>query len=155
MNKQQEWLKKHYPVSAFDLANSGADDKELLQHALAKWQGITWEELDKADLINNRGDIGYYEEGEFVEILSINTYSCTMCCKYIDLASKHKRDEKGHVLGCMDCPIAKARGGYACDVPGYHDEEDSPWTTWQLTGNPRLMIEAIENAIKYVEEHNA
>jgi hypothetical protein len=132
---KKSWLDEFYPVSIPRVAKENAKNPvALIQHSLTKWRGLTPESLNKHEL---RLALGYnpsVKTSKDMEVLCINSDSCSLCAIYL-----HEEEQ------CSRCPLYKVLGG-RCD-----DNKGSPYQTFACTGNPEPMIEALEKALEYVQ----
>jgi len=122
-SKGEAWLKKYYPVEAETLAN--ASDIECVQHSLNKWRGLTKDVLEKYGLVSDESLI----EGDNFSFY-IDDDSCALCVKYLV-----------QEVMCTGCPLSKQLGK-PCDA-----NYIAPYSIFIRTGNPLLMIKALEKTL--------
>lgn len=129
------WQVEFYPTPA---AGTAVTDAAI--HSLRKWRGLTCENLSRHDV--RRGAFGSIEDvdGHF----PISTETCALCSHFWeDVEDYDYCDEDHH---CGDCPLARARGGIACDDER-EGETCSPYQAWVERGDPQPMILWLEQAM--------
>ncbi len=123
----ETWRKEFYPVPASDAATS---DLEAARHSLRKWRGLRQEILEKHDAEVD-------EAGHRTPPISVDDCSCALCCR-------HLNNEEGH---CGECPLIVLTG-FHC---GGHQKQ---WSAWVDCYNPEPMIEALEELVRRLEDHD-
>ncbi|MBK8271405.1 MAG: hypothetical protein IPK83_25030 [Planctomycetes bacterium] len=73
----EQWLSKHYPVPASELAQ--ASDEECLLHCMNKWEGAKEENLPEGMIYQNHC-VGNDGDG-----LVFDYDTCALCQKYLRL----------------------------------------------------------------------
>lgn len=137
------WKQEFYPVDAEDVVSHGANYDEIaidmIKHSLTKWRGLTKDNLDKHDLVQ---DWRYIKEAT-LRTFEIDGYSCSLCCEYRNITFKDP---------CEQCPITIATGirqdTYGarvdpCSVE-YHCFLDDG-------GGPEPMIRLLERTLEFYE----
>lgn len=118
---KDSWFEKYYPKAASEYAN--ASDKECVEHALLKWQGIV--DAKEFNLHHYRNKLVDVDSGKV--ILHIDVSSCALCVKHYDDDS------------CEGCPLAEMLGN-SCDK-NYGIFEQ---TLYQKSlSKPQLMVDAL------------
>jgi len=123
------WLKKYYPVKASDAASN---DIEACEHSLRKWRGLSLTILKKHKV--NKNTFAILDDADS---LDIDDRSCALCVRHNDALN-----------GCPSCPITKATGKICCD----DSSMNSPYATWDYTGNHAPMIKVLEKALAYAKK---
>lgn len=143
MTRATQWIDKHYPVTTVSFVASKPSDAEMIKHALLKWSGLTRDVLDRYGL--DLDETHVVENRSRDRVLGIDSRTCALCQVY------WKGDLKKH---CIGCPLALSRGGVPCDhrtdremVTG----SKSPWSAFAYQHDPHPMIDALNNALKFVE----
>lgn len=108
----ETWKAEFYLIPSDEVSESQA-----LAHSLRKWEGLRKENLEKH---------GVGATGGYVDEMSIDSSTCTLCHHHIDS------------VRCATCPLVKLTMGGNCD---------SEYVWWNHAGDPEPMIELIKNAI--------
>lgn len=121
----QTWKDEFYPVEASEVSKENA-----IQHSLAKWRGLTEENLKKHRVIvKERCLEGKYNHHEWI---TIDSETCALCHLYSnDIESD-----------CIDCPLKKYFGE-RCD-----NNDDGVYYRWVVHNDPHPMIEALERCLE-------
>lgn len=123
----EQWLSKHYPVSASELAQ--ASDEECLLHCMNKWEGAKEENLPEGMIYQNHC-ISYYDG------LVFDTDTCALCEKYI--CGYACKDTNGNY-----CPIVRTHGS-----PCYFPVGDSVYS--KSENDPSPMIDLLQRTLEFV-----
>jgi hypothetical protein len=118
------WKAEFYPKPADETT-----PEEAVAHSLQKWRGMRAEALARHGLV--RREMTIYEEGNFLNSLNFDAYTCALCA-----------NQEGR--GCEGCPLFESRGEVGCDEP-MDEEERSPYSA----SGPEPMIAALEKAAEY------
>ena|SRR3990167_5523193 len=114
---------------------------EAIEHSIRKWVGLLPMNLKKHKLHVEASDTAYIiKDGDSRLCLSINSSSCALCKKYLDVTSYHNL----YLESCKSCPLAQTLG-HPCDGGG---GESRPYAYWMDTEDPRPMIRALKDALK-------
>lgn len=129
------WMEEYCPESAQDCVERGATDIELVEHGLRKWRGLSYGNLVRHQLVEDKN--GDLVDGDSGERMLIDWSTCALCLVYL------------HDDRCATCPLAIVRGGISCDekVDG---EELSPYGQWVEWLDPDSMIRLLEKAKKWL-----
>ena len=133
-----EWKLKYYPTDADDVLRN-----EALDHSLQKWSGLTAKVRQFFGLHMYKT---YWLTDKFDDKLKIAADTCALCEHYFN--SDGKRKERTQ---CIECPLSKVRGGYACDVKK-PTERISPFDAFGLNGNAQPMIRLLTRAKELVDK---
>ena len=127
----EQWLSKHYPVSASELAQ--ASDEECLLHCMNKWEGAKEENLPEGMRYENHC-ISYCDGDGLV----FDTDTCALCEKYLyDYACK---DMNGN-----NCPIFRMQGSPCYSL--YH-LNNSAYSASE--NDPAPMIDLLKRTLEFV-----
>lgn len=128
----EQWLSKHYPIPASELAE--ASDEECLLHCENKWQGAKEENLPEG--MKYAAHIVFYGHGYGIKF---DYETCALCHKYgYETGSCEKEDG-------MQCPIVRMRG-YPCHRVDYGDRE-----IYEKSENdPAPMIDLLKRTLEFV-----
>lgn len=139
----QTWKDEFYPVRAREV-----DAKDAVEHSLTKWRGLRQENLERHGVCIRYS--GVVEVTGVCEAFSLSASTCALCVRFYNESKESKEDDDDKGLACEACPLAKARGGYACDryTPEEEYAGDAPY--FQLP-NPEPMIRWLEKAKTHVE----
>lgn len=119
----KSWKAEFYKENAYDVAQDGSD-LQLIEHSLAKWEGLKPENLEKHEL---KGVGHRIVDTKSDEAFRVDCDSCALCQKY-------DADD------CYTCPITKVRG-YDCGSDNdENDEDNAPWHEWAVNQEPYHMI---------------
>lgn len=132
----QTWIDEFYPQDARQV--SLLSDKDMLNHAIRKWSGLTQDNLEKHNVFKN-GD-ARIEDLSTTEDFYIAAETCALCEAYLN---DHDYDDDNK--RCRQCPLSKYRDGFPCDVAKY-DETYSPYIMWKKTGDPADMIKLLKES---------
>jgi hypothetical protein len=91
------WADEFYPVDARDLVEQTQDHKELIAHALRKWEGLRKEHLDRHGLYARQ--LVLHEKAGPHRHKIINASSCTLCLVYGGATATK----------CSECPLTSVR----------------------------------------------
>lgn len=116
------WKAEFYPVEAHKCPK-----EQAVEHSLRKWRGMRADALARHDVT---ADCGKLKLRAADGHLCIDCSSCALCEHYV-------------FDGCKKCPLARSRGGWACDsrMPSEHL---SPFVYWRDEFTPEPMIAALE-----------
>ena len=146
------WTPLHYTTSArlfLKEAFTPTNKLAAVEHSLKKWEGLRPEVLAKHGLTLDRNN-NVNDVNNVNDLLNIDSTTCALCALVL-----HREAEDEHGYECDSCPLAEARGGYACDCSTPDEIEDnddgddeyvSPWDMWQCHGDPEPMIAALKAA---------
>lgn len=140
----QTWKDEFYPVRAREV-----DAKDAVEHSLTKWRGLRQENLERHQVCIS--GLAVAEVGGSTHF-TLSASTCALCEHYYNPNKEDiegdEDDDKG--LACETCPLAKARGGYACDrdMPDSATGDAAPY--FRLP-DPEPMIRWLEKAKDYVE----
>lgn len=145
MNKEdiKGWEEAHYPIEAEEAAQGSW--KEALEHSLRKWKGYRPRALAKRGLCKaERGNIRVRGSGDLVHMGDSST--CALCIKSY-------RKEYDYI-DCDFCPLETyldtqqglraLQGREGCAVP---------YEKFIREGNPEVMISALKNTLKFIDEN--
>ena len=128
----EQWLSKHYPVSASEL--SEASDEECLLHCINKWEGAKEENLPEG--MRYAAHIVFYGHDDGIQF---DYETCALCNKY------------GYDTGSCEsstgtqCPIVRMNGS-PCYSP-YHLDSN----VYSASENdPSPMIDLLQRTIEFV-----
>lgn len=139
----ESWKEEHYPVTAERLERSGASDVELVEHCIAKWEGLERKNLRKHGLrVDGFGGV----RDRALLVLEVNAYSCALCQRYALRSARH----------CHGCPLYEVRGKVSC-AEARHDETISPYERRPMgaRGTPKPMLRWLKRALEWVKERGA
>lgn len=110
--------------------------RELIEHALRKWRGLTDENLKKhgmqafpdKHIIRDKLGRGLY----------VDRMTCSLCFRYME--------EVGADVSCEKCLLYEVLGTDCCDY------RVGPYEIWADGGGAEPMIEALEMALEMVKE---
>lgn len=129
----ETWKAEFYPKPAKDVKAEDA-----VAHSLQKWRGLRKENLEKHGL---ERDVECLQDESCCSFV-VDADSCALCVHHLT-----KQDS------CASCPLAKARGGVACDdswngiskvLPEIKAEDVPPYQVFTLRGDPEPMIYWLE-----------
>ena len=147
----ESWQAEYYPVSARDLAGSGATDRELVAHALRKWRGLLPENLAAHQISPD-------EDGDFIEPM-FHGASCALCLAYYSRGlpvTTHSINTKPSSVkwverSCEGCPLERVLGG-PCDEPS-RGFKDGLYDA--ALNDPQVMVEVLEALLEELETPDA
>jgi len=137
----ESWKEKFYTEDAY-VVSQYADDLEMIDHCIKKWEGLRPENLKEHGLKQVMFKI--IEVNNEREYFYTDCNSCSLCQKY---------DEND----CLECPITLSRGYPCADegdwIEGTNEEErePAPWYQWTSGGNPEPMLKCLLKAKDYVK----
>lgn len=125
----EQWLAKHYPVPASELAQ--ASDEECLMHCMNKWEGAKQENIPEGMTYEDHCISSYDGDG-----LVFDTDTCALCEKYL------------YGYACKDmngdhCPIFRMQG-HPCCLPLV----DSVYS--KSENDPSPMIGLLQRTLEFV-----
>lgn len=131
MTNLARWKRRFYPVSATRVSKADA-----LAHALRKWRGMRPAILTRYGIIHGAGldDTRYLQDATSGDRLFIDASTCALCVHFLAA-------EQG--VTCRGCPLRWATDRRC-------GEDNTPYDTWHLTGDPEPMIAALEDAQRLV-----
>jgi len=132
----QTWKAEFYPVEA-----DQCPIDQAVAHSLLKWKGLTAENLAKHGVERwpDSNNIGAEDD-----TLWIGSESCALCHHFH--TDDPQENEHGDETFCLECPLAIARDGFACDnhrhnEAGEYIESESPWHAFTHENrDPQPMI---------------
>lgn len=134
----ESWKAEFYPIPAEDCPK-----EQAITHSLRKWEGLRKDALGRHAI--GLTDSGFLIGGDRT-IFLVNASSCALC--------EHFYNEANEDEPCANCPLAIARGGFACDCEK-PCEHNSPWAAWQYNKwhDPEPMIAALKAALASQPPH--
>lgn len=138
----KDWHFKYYPVDAEHVSKANA-----IAHSLQKWRGLRPETLAKYGLrtscAKHAMDYALVIEADKTRTTTefkfyCDDESCALCVHFSD-------DDEDLDGTCFRCPLFKVLGE-KCDAS--HVGNVSPYTHWRRTGDPELMIIALQKALR-------
>lgn len=132
--KARSWLREYYPLTVSELVKNRVTSRDMVEHSLRKWKGLTPEVLDQHQLsIFDKVYEKVLVDESMYPVLSISDASCVLCHQFVYF--DHKDNMK-----CEDCPLHRVLG-HRCD-----DERNNVYKK-SLLGSSE-MIEALEKALE-------
>lgn len=147
----ESWKEEFYPVTAdemkdrFDAGSATAAD--LIKHCLRKWEGARPENLKRHGLVKVASDefIGEGVDEITGEDFAFDSISCALCVAH--------QDRNSIVSACGSCPLYISRDYVSC-AGARLNEDDSPYCDFLNQGDPEPMIEALEDALAWVNRRS-
>ena len=127
----ESWEAEYYPISARDVVESGASDRELVAHALRKWRGLLPEILTAHEVSNS----------DFIDTM-YHGASCALCLKHY---ARNPPDS------CAGCPLERFLEG-PCDEPSRGFENG---LYHAALNDPQVMVEVLEAVLEELETADA
>lgn len=119
------WKKEFYPTRA----NARMSVRKAIQHSIRKWEGLKKTNLRKHQMVVSTAYTRRIEDMLTGSIFSIDSESCALCQKFIEI--EHT---------CTHCPLYRQLG-HRCD------ELNGPYTVWPRKG-PYRMIRALKKTLE-------
>jgi hypothetical protein len=134
----KSWKKEFYPLPAHKI-NAKGSVKDLIEHSLRKWNGLTKENLEKHDLkLDDYSDVTTKTERT---TFLIDSSSCALCARFAE------------DLDCIGCPIYKLNNNSTC---GSRKLSLDPYTNFKEgDSNPTMMITMLQKALELEVENEA
>lgn len=129
------WKKQFYPTKATRLVLQSAVG--IVGSTLRKWLG-----LQEVHLNEHNVELVYVEESSHIATIHLrdkksgvlfdvgNAKHNPLCVRYYNIKD----------MSCSECPLCIARDGDSCTQESDNGEE-SPWTTFCVSGDPDPMID--------------
>lgn len=146
----ESWKEEFYPATAeemkdrFDSRSATAAD--LIKHCIQKWVGARESNLVRHGLSKVSDDCFLAEDtaGGY-KCFDFDSQSCALCAVY------QSQSERYHP--CERCPLYVSRDHVSCTNKS--DSEDiSPYDDFIDNNNPEPMIEALEDALAWVNQRS-